>query len=227
MEKRAPIPLWVINIALAVSLIGGWFVARPATLEVQSRADVTAVSYVLESWVGSDVALDPFEEKLFGTGRVVKRGYIDQSAGPDTAPEHSRIGLLAVQTFGDRHAHHPPEYCYTGSGWEVHGRPDSDWELEAGSRPVSIMVERTSDDGKPERELVLYWFTDGERFATSYAERTIYDAWDRLRGEPKSWVLVRISKSLPATESIEVAETHLRAFSSKLHGNLAKIIGQS
>ncbi|MEM7252237.1 MAG: exosortase C-terminal domain/associated protein EpsI [Pseudomonadota bacterium] len=213
--KKSSWRLWLVNLALVLSLAVGWLVTRDARVLPESATDVAAMTYVLNQWVGADVALDPFEEQLFGSGRVLKRGYRLRELNDTAVP----IGLLAVQTFGDRHAHHPPEYCYTGSGWEVSDRPAIPWLVPNGGTPASIVVEREANGGKRERELVIYWFTDGERFATSYLMRTIYDAWDRLRGKPRSWVLVRISQPVDGAPT-EVAQQSLKVFSEAVQHQL-------
>jgi EpsI family protein len=213
MDHKHSRKLWLINGLLLVTvLLGGWILYTRNSEQVVNL-QVERISYALGNDVARDAPLDPFEEQLFGTGTTIKREY---SQGPDTPS----AWVLAVQTFQDRHAHHPPEYCYTGSGWQVIESGETKWSLPDGNHPSRFVVQRETDDHGYDRELVLTWFTDGERFTGSYMARTLWDAWDRITGRPKSWVMVRLSASLKengheaAKEGEARVEARLQSFAA-------------
>ncbi|MCB1734814.1 MAG: EpsI family protein [Gammaproteobacteria bacterium] len=205
--------MWLINLLLVAALAVAWWLQRePSPLDANSPGtpDLNAFSHLIGDRVGRSIPLDPFELQLFGGGISIKREYRD-SAHPERPP----IWLLAVQTFNDRHAHHPPEYCYTGSGWTVESSEPALWTLGSGEHPMRAVV-RLDQNGAPFRELVTYWFTDGRRFASNYFERVLQDAWDRLKNARASWVMMRISTPLPEVGGDDEAEEELVRFASRL-----------
>lgn len=184
---------WLINLALLLALLlGGWlYFTRQA--EVTIGVDLAGLSYLMDERRGRDAPLDPFETQLFAGGESVKREYRHLQPTPDSEP----VWLLAVQTVKDRHAHHPPEYCYTGSGWEIVDSRPADWQLPDGSRPTQA-IARIEIDGKTHSELMAYWFTDGEQIADSYFQRVAAETWQKLTGQPRSWLMLRVAIPIDA-----------------------------
>lgn len=230
--------LWLINLLLALAAGLAWWVVQHRNTEIASPLDVSDISYVLQGeadvrYVGADSPLDLFEEELFAGGTSVKRAYTLESKGDH--PQQGRLfWLLLVQTFQDRHAHHPPEYCYTGSGWEIAQSKGASWTLPdlqvSGSeptreehRPIQALARLTTPGHIPRQELISYWFTDGVRFAPSYMDRTIADTLDQLSGNRHSWVMVRLSTPLEGKFADPVAaEKALQAFSKAVQAALIK-----
>ncbi len=103
-----------------------------------------------------------------------------------------QIGLLAASSEGNRHNLHPPEYCFTGSGWQITKSETQTLEFpQAGPQPVtSIQVDR---DGK-----TLYgyfWYTDGQTYLADYQSVLLKDIQRRAMGETPNWFFFRILAS--------------------------------
>ncbi|MGB0712413.1 MAG: exosortase C-terminal domain/associated protein EpsI [Gammaproteobacteria bacterium] len=217
MAANRKLGLWSVNVVLVLAVVLALWLQRPQ--EPLQRGgdgipDVGGFSHLMQGRVGHDLPLDLFESQLFEGGVSVKREY----RGADNTGEP--LWLLAVQTFEDRHAHHPPEYCYTGSGWTVESSAVADWELAPGVSPMEAVVSHP-DSGA--RERVVYWFTDGERFVDSYFKRVLMDAWDRITGGRRSWVMMRVSVPEDGQAAGDTGQA-LREFARAVQADLAASI---
>lgn len=214
--------LWLINILLLLAVAAAWWLQRqpePLSAGQHGLPNLAALSHLIDDRVGKRLPLDLFEAQLFAGGSSVKREY-RSSVDPTAAP----IWLLAVQTFNDRHAHHPPEYCYTGSGWQVENSAPAPWALDNGEHPMQATVS-LDVDGTTRRELVAYWFTDGHRFAASYFKRVLLDAWDRITDKRSSWIMMRVSMPLDADADSTARQGQLADFSRRVENLLEASTG--
>lgn len=121
--------------------------------------------YTVDSWIGADIELNPGEARLFGESNYLKRIY--------TRTDGGSVSLLKVVS-DNIHDIHTPEYCWTGSGWQVIERtPLKDGEeswLPAAATQLTLRQNK--------RDLtIVYWFTNGE-FSTG--EVSDLRLWDRF-----------------------------------------------
>lgn len=116
--------------------------------------------------------------------------------------------LLISSTGGDRRRAHAPEYCLTGSGWQVRDRARQTLQLGDTSIETQLLTLRR----EPEADRWLaYWFTDGRQTWTSFLAMLREDTFRRLRGKVTDWHVIRL---------IGRSEADLRAFAEQLEFRL-------
>lgn len=207
--------LWLVNAVLLLSvLLGAWlFFQRDSAID--DAIDMQALSHLIDGRVAQEAALDPFEEQLFDGGEVIKRRY----RNPAGSSKREEVWLLAVKTLVDRHAHHPPEYCYTGSGWQIVDSAPADWALADGSHPIRALA-RLERDGREHYELFAYWFSDGRESVDSYFQRVLRGGWQRISGQPRAWLSLRVSIPMEGRKPGPEDEALLKAFAQAVSARI-------
>lgn len=118
------------------------------------------------------------------------------------------VQLAIVFAEKTRRSLHFPEVCFTGQGWETHGRS---------SIPVGVLFVGqglTLQKGDA-REAVLYWFKTGRNFSGNYFLNSYYWARDKLLLRAPSTMLVRLSTRI-GSEGEAYAYRVLNDFASGL-----------
>ena len=97
--------------------------------------------------------------------------------------------LLISSTGGDRRRAHAPEYCLTGSGWQVRDRVRQPLQLRDASIEMQLLTLRREPDAD---RWLAYWFTDGQQTWTSFLDMLREDTLRRLRGKVTDWHVIRL-----------------------------------
>ncbi len=191
-----PSPL-LLNIALAivfaVAALQGYYYGRPAQGDIQT--DIT-FSYLQGGWVGTDLPIGAYSLKYFGEGGIKSRNY---------SHADENVQVLLTSSSGDRHRHHPPEYCLTGGGWIIQKSDNVTVTVGNGDRILATRLVLTLED---RTKTFIYWFSDGEIRHPDYVSVTTDDSLRRLRGERTNWFLFRVMSS----DGMEPIEDFLGSF---------------
>lgn len=195
--------LWLL-LALAFKIAYGNF-GKSAPIPSQLR-----ISYQLGEWRGMNQ-----EPSNIVTGWELGRNfwsrvYLKDLTNIESADTHSeQVGLLVASSKGNRHNMHPPEYCFTGSGWKITDTELKEVEFQqAGRQPVTVIqVER---EGK--KLFGYFWYTDGEEYLADYKSLLLEDIRRRATGEKSNWFFFRL-----LTGDMEILEEH---FWPQFHGEL-------
>ena len=101
----------------------------------------------------------------------------------------SQVGLLISSSEGDRHNLHPPEYCFTGSGWKIIQTQQKDLQFsQAGLHTVTQIITQRGNS----KLNGYYWYTDGKVYLPSYPAVIIEEMKRRAMGERTNWYFFRI-----------------------------------
>lgn len=171
----------VATIATLVLAIGFRTVYSDSSLggRRQSRLEM---SYQLESWQGRPETLAQTIDGWRQGENFWSRTYV-------SAEDQSVVGALVVSSEGNRHNLHPPEYCFTGSGWSI-----ASTKLVAvpfGDNPQSPVTRIRAQRG--DKELAgLYWYTDGEITLPDYGAVILEDLKRRMVGKTTVWFFFRL-----------------------------------
>ena len=116
--------------------------------------------------------------KSLETNTILMRDYVSSYGRP--------VNLTIVYAEKTRRSLHFPEVCFTGQGWETHGKR---------SIPVGVQFlgqGLTVQKGDAKRA-VLYWFKTGNELTGNYYMNTFYWSLDKLLLRNPSTMLIRLS----------------------------------
>jgi EpsI family protein len=116
--------------------------------------------------------------------------------------------LTIVFAENTRRSLHFPEVCFTGQGWETHGKA----MMPVGAQFVGQRL--TLQKGEA-RQAVIYWFQTVNNLTGSYFTNSYYWARDKLFGRSPSSMLVRVSTPIGG-KGEEAAYRLLNDFASGL-----------
>ncbi len=157
------------------------------------------LSHFQGDWTGIDLPISATAAREIGRERILSRLYSNGNRS---------VELLISSTGGDRRRAHAPEYCLTGSGWQVRDRARQTLQLGDTSIETQLLTLRR----EPEADRWLaYWFTDGRQTWTSFLAMLREDTFRRLRGKVTDWHVIRL---------IGRSEADLRAFAEQLEFRL-------
>ncbi|MFH0771231.1 MAG: exosortase C-terminal domain/associated protein EpsI [Candidatus Omnitrophota bacterium] len=175
----------VVVVLLAVACCGVLFIRH---LKKPSVLDVKLLQFPMNvgGWSGKDLPVDSRVYDILATDKVLLREYSNV--------KNEKIWFAVVYGEQKRQSFHPPEYCYLGSG---------NAEL-LDKRRIAIKLDEKSFMDVNEltfllgdkKQLVLYWFSAGDKMTPSYYKQQIYFVLNQLRLGGAGGTLVRISTSL-------------------------------
>lgn len=96
-------------------------------------------------YVGNNVPLNDFEEKIFKGVNVLKRIY---------RINNENYLITVLDGTHNRHVVHDPYYCFTGSGWEIEKQREIGLANGSGQE---LVLSRGS-----KQRAALFWFSDGK-----------------------------------------------------------------
>jgi len=147
-----------------------------------ARESRLEMSYQLESWQGRP---EPLAQTIDGWSQgenFWSRTYM-------SSQDQSVVGALIVSSEGNRHNLHPPEYCFTGSGWSIASTEAI--TVPFGDNPASPVTRIRARRGA--KELAgLYWYTDGEITLPDYGAVILEDLKRRMVGKSTVWFFFRL-----------------------------------
>jgi len=128
--------------------------------------------------VGEDMQAGEYITNLLETNTILMRRYRAPSGWP--------LQLTIVYSENTRRSIHFPEVCFTGQGWETHGKASVPVGLQFVAQ--GITVQRGDA-----QEAVLYWFQTGDDCTGNYFINSLYYARDTLMLQEPATMLVRLS----------------------------------
>lgn len=126
---------------------------------------------------GPDVPIDESINKELETNSILIRNY--------TSPAGAVVQLTIVFAQNTRRSIHFPEVCFTGQGWETHGK----CPVPVGVNFIGQGLTLQKGDA---REAVVYWFKTGGNLTNNYLVNSYYWARDTLLLRSPSTMLIRV-----------------------------------
>ena len=150
--------------------------------------------------VGEDRELPESVRRNLETNTILMRDYIAPSGRP--------VQLTIVFAERTRRSLHFPEVCFTGQGWETHGKSMVPIGLAFVGQGLTIQ----NGDA---RQAVIYWFKTGDHSTASYLENTLNWSLDKLTFKNPSSMLIRVSTPI-GTDGPDLAYQVLTDFAAGL-----------
>ena len=149
---------------------------------------------------GEDSPASESVREILETNTILARTY--------TSPVGEPVQLMIVYAENTRRSLHFPEVCFTGQGWETHGKS---------SIPIGTLFigQRLTLQKGDVRQAVVYWFKTGDTSTGSYFVNSYIWARDKLLMKDPSAMLVRLSTPI-GIQGEEEAYRVLNEFASGL-----------
>jgi len=158
---------------------------------------------VVGLWKGKALPMDEQVYKILGTDKVLLREYVD--------PQNDKVWLAIVYGEQNRQSFHPPEYCYLGGGnVELLDKGRVAVRLNEGE---SLNVNKLLFQMGKRKQLVLYWFTAGDKMTDNYYKQQVYFVLDEIRYRKSRGTLIRVSTTVVNDDTkaaIERSERFIR-----------------
>ncbi|MGC8862915.1 MAG: exosortase C-terminal domain/associated protein EpsI [Armatimonadota bacterium] len=203
MDKRTPDYKAVILMFLAATVVTYWARTRPPI--APTRANLSSLPARLGEWTSAGRNSPPDKQVLegwfVGPEDFLSRTYI--------GPEGDAIGLMVVYKGLDRRGWHLSEMCFSGSGYNIR---QSTTRLPYAGRTISAVKLDAVDPLTDAREIVVYFFAQGEHAESSFLKQQISMALSRLRTPRHGWAFVRLTS--PVTYSEAQTMKQIRRFLS-------------
>jgi EpsI family protein len=198
---------FVIVVALLFS-VAVLLQARSSKEIIPPRNPLAAFPRNLNSWSGTDVAIDKETLDVLGPGDFLLREYGDGTPQPAV---DLFIAYFPSQRSGD--TIHSPKHCLPGAGWvpvessrvtvDVPGRPPF---------PANRYLIARGD----ERELVYYWYQAHDRVLASEYWAKLYLISDAIRMNRSDGSLVRLATPIQPHEQSGEADSRIRVFATQI-----------
>ena len=148
-RSLSPGPMATTYGVLALLALGGVLLAlRPPAFGPPVRLDEQ--QWAFGRWLGAEIPSSPIEQRLYKDYRLSKRSY---------ASNQGHLVVVLIVESDDVHKLHPPEYCLSGSGWQVEQSGLSTWAF--GHIAAVAAGLRASRDGSELK--AVYWFSSRSR----------------------------------------------------------------
>lgn len=174
---------WGMIPLLLLALCTGFIQYIVRNAEASKATGKLSFSYLQGEWIGEEHGVDRELAEFLGRENVWRRSY---------HKDGKVVSVLVTATGHNRHAGHPPAYCFTGVGWEVRKARRETYSVSDDSE---LNVTRLSLVREDERMVALYWFTDGRVQYADYVSMTAVDALRRATGKTTNWYLFRLVSS--------------------------------
>ena len=167
----------------------------------------------MESWAGADLELEDGTLRLLGTNNVLLRLY------KDTSGRFDPVCLCLTFTWGNHRVTHPPEICYEGQGWEIQGKKEMSFTVQA-DPPVDLRVNRMRIFKRGEVHEVVVWYRSAGSETASYLQQKFEMLLSKLFGTGRWTAMVRLSCRV---EGEDRALESIAAFSGALLPHLDEL----
>lgn len=161
-------------------------------------------------WVSRDLPMSETEYAILETRNVFVREYKNSQTD-------EKVYLFIVYSENNRKVSHPPEICYTGSGFLlVNKRPDvlESRLAQKGGERIRVATQRLLLEQGSFEQMAHYWFKVGSGFTASYWKQQWMIVANTLLGKSSSSALIRISTDVKGGE-YEEAEQQIRSFANE------------
>ena len=199
---RSPLRLGRARAGVLLGLLGVGAVVTVGFREPppEKTTATKSIPRVIDEWTGTDVPIEPSVFRVLETEDVLIRDY--QRTG-QPAP----ITLHVVHAADRRSVAHPPEMCFTGSGYTAREVSVRSLSTAKGEIPANrFLLERGATT-----VLVYYWYRIDGKDTADYIGYQISALWKRLKGEARQASLVRISTPVLSGD-VEDAESRISRF---------------
>ncbi len=143
------------------------------------------IPYFLNGWSGKDLKTQESDSKYFGKNNIIYREY--SKTGDKT---QSTVELLLTLSGGDRHKNHPPEFCQSGSGWQIKSK-NVITSTANNPRHFTLLDLETGDKEK----YMLYFFSSENSEESNYSKMMLSDITSQLTGNITNWAVIRLFSS--------------------------------
>lgn len=172
----------IVLLILMLTAIATIFIARAqnSVAQASSLPELLKIpSEILQfSQARPDSPVSASVRKTLETNTILMRDYVSSYGRP--------VNLTIVFAEKTRRSLHFPEVCFTGQGWETHGKS---------SIPVGIQFlgQGLTVQKGDSKKAVLYWFKTGDELTGNYYLNTFYWSADKLLLRNPSTMLIRLS----------------------------------
>jgi EpsI family protein len=178
------------------------------------RSPLASLPAQIDSWTGTDEALDQETLDILGPGEFLVRDYVYENASqlqPRSQPWiNLYIAYFPTQKAGD--TIHSPNHCLPGAGWVPISREVVQFTRPDGS---SFPVNRYVVSKLGDRKLVLYWFQAHGRVVASEYWAKYYLVADSIRMNRSDGALVRLMTPMLEGESPNAAQARMMKLGSQ------------
>jgi len=184
--KKNIITTCIITLTLAVTAAISWSLFFQQASQ-KDTVDINRFPKSIGTWTSVDLPLTKDDFAILETRNAFVRLYTN-------GVDKSQIYLYLVYSQTNRKVAHPPEICYTGSGFTI--VDDAHDSIAVGYKNMNIQANRLKMFKGDLNQVAYYWFKVGDRFTSNYWKQQVLIALDTLQGHEPSSALVRISSTV-------------------------------
>lgn len=118
---------------------------------------------------------------------------------------------------------HSPQSCIPGGGWEITSQQTINLNADIGKNFVAS-VNRVLIQKDRQKQLVIYWFKQRDRFLSNEYLVKFYLLWDSMTRQRSDGALIRLSSVIEPGESEQKTETRLLGFARNIDHHLNRYI---
>jgi exosortase D (VPLPA-CTERM-specific) len=215
--ERTPGPAYVCSVALIApfTLLSAVFAnreemppPRPAFIDFPMQID---------EWQGAPFAL---EQQYIDRLRFDDYVLADYRSGGEQAVNFY-VAYYRSQRKGQ--SAHSPQSCLPGGGWEIESLTRTALPFDASSiQPV--LANRAVIHKGEQKQVVLYWFKQRDRYLADEYSVKLYLLWDALWRQRTDGALVRLASLVAPGESMATVDRRLRQFAAAVGHELNRFV---
>lgn len=181
--------------------------ARQRNEVYPSRLPLQSFPRQINTWSGTDIAIDNDTLQILGAGEFLLRNYsTEEASGPDI---NLFVAYFPSQRSGD--TIHSPRHCLPGAGWTPLENTSTTLRMPGHAPfPVNRYVIAQGDS----RQIVLYWYWAHDRGLASEYWAKFYLVADSLKMNRSDGALVRVMAAMYPNETADAAEERLLPFTN-------------
>ncbi len=138
----------------------------------------------VNGWTGEDIEVNNRTLEILETNDVLMRDYKKDQDPP--------VQLCIVYASSNRKVSHPPEICYSGSGWSLEEKRPVVFSIKSDEYPEFSAIKLIIEKGD-QKQLVLYWYKCKSEYATNYYRQQINIVKNEIITGKSTSGMVRIS----------------------------------
>lgn len=163
----------------------------------------------LDSWTGTDIAIEKDVLEILGPGDFLLRAYQNEKVPQPYVDLF--IAYFPSQRAGD--TIHSPQHCLPGAGWTPVENERTTLAMPGHAPfPINRYIIAKGDS----RQIVLYWYWAHDRGVASEYWAKFYLVADAFRMNRSDGSLVRITSAMYRGETAAAAEERLRPFTNQI-----------
>ena len=211
------VPAYVGSLALILPVaLFSWSMGDREELTPE-RASFVDFAMRIGEWQGSPL---PVETQFISTLRFDDYLLADFAAA-GSSPITLYIAYYRSQRKGQ--SAHSPQSCIPGGGWEIISQNTLNLAVN-GARGQAVAINRVLIQKDRQKQLVLYWFKQRDRFLSSEYLVKFYLFWDALTRQRSDGALIRLSATVEPGEHDRDVEQRLLRFAGQIQPQLNRYI---